>query len=206
METVYLISAVTGGTILIIQTILLLMGGGDGSDVDSDGALDGADVHDVDMHGGDVHDIHDQPGHGDAYQATFLKVLSFKTLVAFFTFFGLGGLACQKAEFSWLPTLLIALGAGSVALYLVAYLMSLLYRLQSRGNLNLANAVGQIGKVYLRIPPERSGTGKVNVVDQGRLVECKATTSGPEIPTGTEVRVVARAGPNMLEVLPVGKE
>lgn len=197
METVYMICAVGGGTVLVIQTILLVIGGVDTTDADPDISVDAADVH-------DIHDVHHTPH--DASEATFLKILSFKTLVAFFTFFGLTGLACQQAEMRPLPTLLLALGAGSVALYIVAYLMSLLNRLQSRGNVNAANAVGQMGKVYLRIPGERTGSGKVNVVVQGRMLECKAITAGPEIPTGSEVRIVGTAGANTLEVVPVGKD
>jgi membrane protein implicated in regulation of membrane protease activity len=192
-----MICAVGGGTVLVIQTILLVIGGVDTTEADPDVSVDATDFQ-------DVHDMHHTPH--DASEATFLKILSFKTLVAFFTFFGLTGLACQQAEMQPLPTLLLALGAGSVALYIVAYLMSLLNRLQSRGNVNSANAVGQLGKVYLRIPGERTGSGKVNVVVQGRMLECKAITAGPEIPTGSEVRIVATAGANTLEVVPVGKE
>ena len=200
METVYLICAVGGGTVLVIQTILLVIGGVDTAEADPDISVD-ADVHD--LSGAD-----DLDGHSphDASEAMFLKVLSFKTLVAFFTFFGLAGLACNQAQFQPLPTILVALGAGSVALYIVAYLMSVLHRLQSRGNVSLSNAVGQLGKVYLRIPGDRLGSGKVNVLVQGRLLECKASTSGPEIPTGAEVRVVGTAGANTLDVVSVGKE
>lgn len=203
MESVYMICAVVGGTILVIQTILLIAGGTTDTDVDADG-----DVGSVDLH-------HDLPGHGDvsdhdathdAHQAAFFKVLSFKTLVAFLTFFGLGGLAFDKAGFTPTPTLLLALGAGCVALYIVAYLMSGLFRLQSQGNVSLQNAVGQVGKVYLRIPGQGAGLGKVTVVIQSRSLECKARTSGPEIPTGSEVRIVGMAESDTLEVLPMEKE
>lgn len=218
METVYLVCAVAGGTILVVQTILLMIGG----DADSghDGSFDGGhDLAGDGVAGDDVgshdfgHDAAARAGHGhdsvaasDAHEAAYLKVLSFKTLVAFATFFGLGGLASLRGGLENLPALFVALGAGSVALYLVAYLMKSLSRLQSRGNVSLANAIGLVGKVYLRVPGERSGVGKVHVVVQGRLVECRATTAGPEIPTGAQARVISVAGPNTLEVVPAGKE
>ena len=215
METVYVICAVAGGTVLVIQFVLLAFGGHIGSgDVDADADVSGGDFH-HDFGGGSGDAGHDAAGHdasdqqtdhADAQQAAFLKFLSFKTVVSFLTFFGLGGLACDQAGFGGLPTLLMAVGAGSVALFLVAYLMSALIRLQSKGNVNLSNATGQTGHVYLRVPGQNSGAGKVNVVVQARLVECKAMTSGPEIPTGSEVRVVGVRGTDTLEVVPVKKE
>jgi len=219
METMYMICAIGGGAVLVIQTVLLLLGGDtDAGGSDIHGGFDAGGLHHdfgMDAGGHDVgqdvghdvgQDVGHEVGHSDAYQASYLKVLSFKTLVAFFTFFGLGGLASRKSGLEPGPTMLIALGAGLAALYVVAYLMSMLFRLQSRGNINLANAVGQTGKVYLRIPEKNSGTGKVNVMVQGRLVECKARTTGTEIPTGAEVKVVGVVGSNTLDVLPVGKE
>jgi hypothetical protein len=188
LRTVFLVCATAGGTVLVVQTILLVLGVG--ADTDSD--LDPGDLHDAGHafghdHGHDHGHLHDHAEAGDS----FLKLISFKTLVAFVTFFGLTGLASQKGGLSLAPTLVISVGAGVAALYIVAYLMSAFSRLQSRGNLDLKNAVGQSAKVYLRIPGQRSGQGKVTVAVQGRRVECKAVTAGPEIPTGSEVQVVA---------------
>lgn len=207
METVYMICAAAGGAILVIQTILLVVGGhSGGDDVQTDGAL-GGDVHiDVAHDAGLDHAASHHETLTDAQQAAFLKVLSFKTVVAFITFFGLAGLAAGKAQFRPVPTLLLGLGAGFLALYLVAYLMSAMNRLQSRGNVSLANAIGQNGKVYLRIPGQRSGAGKVTVVVQGRSVECKALTDGPEIPTGSEVRITSVIDPSTVCVQCEGKE
>ena len=136
METIYLLCATIGGTILVVQTIMLAIGGGHG-----DGDFDAGDLHDGHFDG------HVDHGHGADHGAdhagdTFLKLLSFKTLVAFVTFFGLGGLACLQAGLSNVPSLAIALGAGFLALYLVAYLMTAMSRLQSRGNIDFKNAVG----------------------------------------------------------------
>lgn len=207
METVYMFSAVVGGTILLIQTILLVISGHDTGGMDGHTDFGTADVgHDVDVsHDVGGHDVHHgASGHdtkdSDAQQAAFLKVLSFKTVVAALTFFGLGGLACNKAGVQATPTLLLAIGAGALALYIVAYLMAGLSRLQCQGNVDLQNALGQTGKTYLRIPGEDGGPGKVIVAVQGRAMECKAVTAGPEIPTGSAVRVVGVRGSDTLEV------
>ena len=188
METVYLVCAAVGGTILVVQTLLLLIGLG-GDDVD---------VHDVDVASDFDHD-------GDSSDA-FFKVLSLKTLTAFMTFFGLAGMAARVRGWEPTPTMLVALGAGVVAVIIVAYIMAGLTKLQSKGNVDLTNAVGTEGRVYLRVPAEKSGRGKVIVQVQGRKIECKAVTGGAEIPTGSQVTVVSAPSQDTVEVQPIPQE
>ncbi|MEW6741212.1 MAG: hypothetical protein AB1486_00510 [Planctomycetota bacterium] len=201
MESLFFWCAVVGGTVLVIQTLMLLLGGL-GGDTEAHTDVD-HDVGTTEVHG---HDMSHDSTVTDAQHALFLKLLSLKTIVAFLTFFGLAGLSAVHAGTEAIPTLLIALGAGIAAMVAVAYLMAGLSRLQARGNINLQNAIGHPGKVYLRIPPHRAGPGKVTVVFQGRSVECKAVTGGLEIPTGARVWVVGLSGSDTLEVAPMEKE
>jgi hypothetical protein len=173
MRMIYFWSAVVGGGLLVIQVALALLGG----DADADADFDGAEIHD---------------GGGGG--------LSFRTVVAFITFFGLSGMASLKAGVSSFWTLMIALGSGGVAFWLVGLVMFQLSRLKSSGNLDIANAVGVEGKVYLTVPAENSGSGKVTLPIQGRTQEFKAVTRGPAIPTGRMCRVVAVRGGDTLEV------
>lgn len=189
METVFLVCAVIGGTLLVIQTLMLVIGGGD-TDFDDVSDVDISDL-DTDMHADEVQ-AHD----------AFLKILSLKTVVAFLTFFGLSGLAAGRAQFSTTMTLVSSVGAGLVSVYIVAWLMAALARLQSRGNLDLARAPGNTAKVYVLIPAERKGSGKVTLALQGRMVECKAVTDGAEISTGTQVQVLGLVGADTLQVTP----
>ncbi len=177
MEATYFYSAVVGGSLLVLQLLMLLFGGDHPADADLDADLSSAD-------GGDHFD-----SASDA-NASFLKLLSLKAIIAFATFFGLAGLACLRAELSMELTLVISLAAGCSGFLIVAYLMAALAKLNSQGNLDLHNAVGLRGKVYLRIPAEHSGTGRVSVALQGRRVECKAVTAGPELATGCQVQIV----------------
>jgi hypothetical protein len=183
MESLYFWCAVVGGTILVLQTLLLVLGGGD---ADAD-ATDGG---------------HDLAAHDDAANA-FFKVLSLKAIVAFLTFFGLAGLGAGHAGVSRVPTLLVALAAGGAAFYMVVWLMEGLSRLQAHGNIDLDNALGSVGRVYLRVPARRAGRGKVTITVQGRTLECKALTAGNELETGATVRVVAVPEPNVVEVAAV---
>lgn len=178
MATLYLVCAVIGGGILVLQTILMIVGGVH-ADFDSDGG----------HHGG--HDGSDD---------VFFKVLSFKTLVAFLAFFGVAGMWGNSIGVGAGRTLLLSVGAGSLAVFVVGWLMSGLARLQAQGNVDLAAAVGRAGHVYLRVPPHDSGVGKVVVELQGRRVECKAFTRGAEIPTGAQARIVGIVGEDVLEI------
>lgn len=135
----------------------------------------------------------------------FFDYLSLKAIVAFFTFFGLTGMLLSASEWSPFPgsTVVGALGAGVVAFYVVGIIMRAFQRLQARGNVSLRNAVGKIATVYLRIPPENQGAGKVTVEIQNRTVEARAVTPGAELVTGAKVQVVAIVGADTLEVTPV---
>lgn len=188
MKTLYLLCATVGGTVLLVQTILLAVGAGG----DADAGVDPEDLHAGDGDHGSAHDGHDA-----------FKLLSLKAIVAFLTFFGLAGLAADQASVEPGPTLAIAGVAGTGALYLVAYLLAAMSKLHSQGNLDINNAVGQTGQVYLRVPQSNSGHGKVTVAVQGRKVQLKAVTPGAEISTGAEVRIVAAPAPDTVEVVPV---
>jgi ABC-type transport system involved in cytochrome c biogenesis permease subunit len=174
MHTFYLWSAMIGGGLLVLQLLLTLVGG----DSDVDGEVDG-DV------GAD--------GVG----------LSFRTAVAFMTFFGLGGMMSLNAGLAPLLSLALACLAGAVAFWLVGLAMFQISRLRSSGNVDVANAVGAEGKVYLKVPAERAGEGRVTIPIQGRTMQFRAITRGPELPTGCLCRVVAVHAGDTLEIEPV---
>lgn len=159
-----------GGGALLVLQILVTLLGGD-SDGDVEGDLDGAGGH-----------------------------LSFRTVVAFMTFFGIGGSAALSSGMGAWPALGIAAAAGSVAFWLVGLAMLQLARLRSSGNVAIENAIGVEARVYLGVPAERSGTGAVTVPIQGRTMQYKAVTRGPAIATGQFCKVVGVHAGDTLEV------
>ena len=185
MSTVFLYCAVIGGTILVLQFLLLLFGVGGDTDVGGEHAT---------ASGG--HDV----GHD---QSAFLKLFSLQTVSTFLTFFGLVGLGTSELGWSTSAVSIVAIAAGVVALFVVAKLMRSLSRLQSHGNVDLQNAVGHTGSVYLRIPKAGDGHGRVLMNVQGRTVECRAVSYAEEIPTGASIRVIDRTDDDVLVVAPV---
>jgi membrane protein implicated in regulation of membrane protease activity len=201
MSYVYGTCAIIGGTVMVCQFLLTLVGlghdvhDGGGGDVGHDFAGDhgGGDAgHDASHEG--VHDDH----HADS--TWLFGVITFRTMVAALAFFGLAGLAADSAGASPPVTIGIALVAGLAAMYGVHSMMQFLRKMREEGTVRIASAVGCTGTVYLRVPGQKTGAGKVTVDIRGREVEYEAMTAGEELPTGARVVVIDVLGPDTVEV------
>ena len=197
--------AAVGGTVLIIQFALSLIGlGGEAFDVDVSGDVDGDFSGDFDVDGdfvGESHPLDHLDVPDQHVGSTWLfGVITFRTVVAALAFFGLAGLWAEAIGASTPNVLLIAAAAGFAAMMGVYWLMRGMKKLQADGNVRIQRAVGRHGTVYLRIPGNRSGTGKIQFNLQNRTMEFLATTSGPDLPTGAKVVVVGIVNPTTLEV------
>jgi hypothetical protein len=195
-ETIYLTCALAGGTLLVGQFLLGLLGLGGHHDTGGD-----HDFHDVSGH--DAHDTHGDQADHDTQHSWFVGLLTFRSLVAALTLFGLVGLA-STVNFKHEPqvSLPLAVAAGAGALFGVAYLMRSLHRLRSDGTVRIERAVGQSGTVYLTIPGQKTGVGKVTLRLQNRTVEYQAQTTHPQLPTGSKIVVTAVLSPDTVEVAP----
>jgi hypothetical protein len=195
MSWMYTLFAIVGGTVLVCQFLLTLVGIGG----DADFADDLGDVpHDV---GGDTGDAAHDVSH-DAHHSTnwLFGVLTFRTVIAAITFFGLAGLGGLSGNLSPMAALLVALTAGAGALFGVHWIMSQLHRLQDDGTVRIGRAVGKKGIVYLSVPPNKTGAGKVHLNLQNRTVEYLAMTADDRIPTGAQVVVTEVLGPDTVAV------
>jgi hypothetical protein len=200
MDNFYLICAVIGGTILVCQFLMTLAGIGH-HDVAIDHDMDAGAGHGIGHEAAHDHDHADGDPHGGSW---FVGMLSFRTIVAAFAFFGVAGKFGTASGFEPTVTIVLAVAAGASAMFLVAWMMRGLYRLRSEGTIRIERSVGAPGTVYLTVPPNRSGTGKVTLHLQDRTMEYQAITAEQsEIPTGTKVVAVAIVGPGTVEVSPV---
>src|SRR4051812_8835347 len=197
MGTLFLITAVVGGTILVCQFLLTLLGlGHDGGGL---GHHMGGDFH-TDVHvGGDSHVFHAHGTHTDANEhdnsTHVFSVISFRTLVAAIAFFGVSGRAALSAGYAQSTALVLALIVGAAAMYGMYSLMRVIAGLNSSGNERIGNAIGRRATVYLRIPATRSGAGKVQLSMQNRIVEYQAFTDESEtLQSGESVEVVDVTG------------
>jgi hypothetical protein len=204
LSTIYLIAAVVGGTVLVCQFVLTLMGMGD------DGADMGDASFDGDVTGDAVHAGHDHATtlseaadgefqHPDS--SWLFGILSFRTLVAASAFFGAAGSAALAAGFSQPMSLIVAAAVGLGAMYGMYGLMRLISGLKSSGNERIRNALGRPATVYIPIPAARKGAGKVQLSMQNRIVEYQAVTEDDEpLKTGQSVQVVGIVGSDVVKV------
>lgn len=179
MHSVYIASALGGGALLLIQAAFSVFGSHDG------------DIHFDAPHELGGHDASDDMAGGG---------LSFRTAVAFISFFGVGGWVAMDSGFGGGASLAIAVVTGSIAFWLVGLALTQMNRLRASGTIDIQNTLGVEGTVYLTVPGERGGEGSVTVPIQGRTMQFKAVTRGREIKTGHLCRVVAVASSDTLEV------
>lgn len=176
--------AVPSTLLLLVQTFMMFLGMGNGEDgLDGDvdelpDASDGVDIEALDSWGLDG-----------------LRIFTTRGIVAFFVVFGWVGIILLGEGVRLWITVLIAALCGFAMMVVLAYLFKLVMKLRSDGNTDNRNAIGSAGKVYLTIPPSRSGEGKVHLMLQGSYVERDAVTDDEApIPTGAEVIVVGVSG------------
>jgi hypothetical protein len=142
-------------------------------------------------------------GHGN-FSTWLFSVLSFKTITAALAFFGLAGCAANSAGMSSAAQVIIATTAGFGAMYGVHWIMKGLFRLSEDNTIRLDRSVGKEGTVYLTIPADRKGVGKVQFKLQNRLVDYPAITGHDEpLKTGAKIRIVAVVGASTVEVEPL---
>ena len=134
-------------------------------------------------------------------------IFSIRTIGAFFAGFGWAGAAMLQAGISTGAATFVATLSGSAFLGVVIYLMSYLHSLRQEGTLDYSNAVGNVGNVYLPIPPKRKGMGQVEVMVQGRLRIVQALSdSEKKIGNRVAVRVTDTIDEQTILVKPLEDE
>ncbi len=183
LEKIYWCFAIPFSLLFVIQLILTFFGG-DMDAVEVDGDADFSIDHDTGMD---------------------FQFLSIKNMIAFFTIFGWSGIACiDSGMANWL-TLLISTSCGVVMMVIMASIVYFMGKLTESGTLNLKNAIGQTGSVYLTIPAKRTGMGKVQIKVQGLQTLDALTDSEEDIKTGGIVDVVDIINDEILLVRLSGK-
>lgn len=173
--------------IFVIQSVLTFIGadaGDGGIDTDVDTGFD-SEAADATVDGG-------------------TNLYTFRNFVNFILGFGWSAILLQEKIHS-IPLLLLVSAVIGVALVAaVMYLFKWLSSMQQSGNINLYKAaVGCNGTVYLPIPAERQGEGKVQISINGAVREYNALTDGDALKTSTPIRVVEVIGPGTVVVEPL---
>jgi len=139
-------------------------------------------LHDSDVSPDGTIADHADSGYGD------FKLISVRSVLAFITFFGWGGVIWGRLG---VLGFLIALFCGSVMMSASAAIIFFILRLQHSGNVASEDFIGKTGSVYLGIPGGRAQPGKATITVAGYTHEIPVVADEP-IPTGTPVSVVEK--------------
>ena len=171
--------------VFVIQTVMTFLGAAGDSDFDINSDMDA---------GGDVADTSvgaDSAAHEAAHAGSGMNLLTFRNFINFLIGFGWTAILLQKSVPATGLRMLISIAVGVVLVILVMLLFKWLTDMQETGNINVyKSAVDCQGTVYLTIPGERAGEGKVQITINNAVREYAALTDGPALKTGTRIRVV----------------
>jgi len=198
----YLAIGVASLTVMFFWMLLNVLGFGGGGEaldaMDATDALDGVDAAD----GLDAADA--AAAGGDAADAT-ANVFTFRSILAFFGGFGWSGVLAMDSGLSAGASFLVSIPVGLFFFLLTYAVLLFLLGMSASGSLDYKNAIGETGEVYLSIPPNRSGTGKIQVRVQGRMKTVTAyNDSDREAETHSRVRVIDQIDASTLLVEPLG--
>lgn len=178
IEKIYWMVTIISSVVFLIQMISVFVLG------DMDGGVDGDTDFDV------------ETDTGIPYQFFTLR-----NLVGFMTVFGWTGLGSIANGNTNVTTILISVIGGLLMMALMTLLFYSISKLTDSGNLNMKNAKGKTGSVYIPIAAKRDGIGKIQVKIQSSLRELDAVTDDEEdLKTGMVVTVVKVFDGNLLLV------
>lgn len=153
--------------IFVIQTVMTFLGLRD---------------HDADF------DMDTSDGSFDADPS--MNLLTFRNLVNFCLGFGWTAVLMHEKIESNALLIIVSVIVGILLVAIVMWIFKWLSEMQQTGNIDVhKSAVGCEGKVYLTIPGERKGEGKVQITINNAVREYDAVTDGETIKTGTAIKV-----------------
>lgn len=173
--------AIFASGVFLIQMVMTFIGIGD------------ADGGDADFDLGD--------GSGDTLDTGgTLQLFSVRNIINFLLGVGWGGVCFSGTIHNSALLALVALLTGCVFVAVFIFLFRQMHRLEHDGAFRVEDCVGQVADVYLRIPAERQGEGKIQFSFQGSVQELPAITDGEAIATGQKVRVCEVIGGHTVRV------
>ena len=172
--------AIASSLIFIIETVLTFIGADVEMDMDTD------------------FDIADGGFEGDPS----MNLYTFRNLVNFLLGMSWTAILLQEQIASKALLMIIAFAVGALLVFAVMMLFKGLSKMQQSGNIDVyRSAVGCSGRVYLTVPAERKGAGKVQININNAVREYDALTdSEDDLKTGTSIKVTEVLDTNTLLV------
>lgn len=173
MQQMFWGCAIVASIVFIIQMVLTMLGM-DGHDVDVDfdvADFGSADADTMDLGGG-------------------LSLFSIRNLINFFVGFGWAGISLHSLISNTFLLIVVSVLIGVAFVLMFFYIKKQTKKFEANGAFNIQNCAGKTASVYLRIPGNNEGKGKVQISINGASHEIDAITLGEAIPTGARVHII----------------
>lgn len=170
---VYWVIALITSLVFVIQMVLTFIGIGDtDADVDFGGDADFSDGNTLDVGGA-------------------MQLFTIRNFINFLLGLGWGGVCLASVIPNPLLLSLAAIAVGCLFVYVFLVLYKQMFRLEKNGAYHIKDCVGQTVDVYLTVPAQRGGMGKVQVSFNGSVQELAALTDSEQpLRSGAKVRVL----------------
>ena len=153
--------------IFLIQMVLTFIGSdaSDGTSADFDGDFDGGDAP--------------------------FQFFSFRNLMNFLLGFSWTGISFYKIIPNQTVLILLAVAVGGLFVYFFFLIIRALMRLSEDNTFKLSETIGKTAEVYVPIPENKSGRGKITISVRGTMHELEAMTAGARIPSNVMVKILS---------------
>ena len=162
---VYWIIAGVASIVFVIQMIMTFVG------------LDASDGLNVDLD-------------GDVSADGPFQLFSLRNLTNFLLGFGWGGVCFYNTFSSNALVALFACLTGIVFVLLFFFMIKMILKLNKDNTFRISETLNKTADVYLNIPAEKTGKGKIQISVRGSVHEIAAMTNGERIPSGGKARVI----------------
>lgn len=128
------------------------------------------------------------------------QLFSLRNLINFLLGFSWTGISFYTSIAN--PSLLIglSLGIGVLFVYLFFIIIKQIQKLAEDNSFNIKNTLNKIAEVYLAIPENKKGKGKIIISVNGAFHELEAMTENSKIESGAVVKVVKIENKHLLIV------
>lgn len=169
---VYWTIALVTSLVFVIQMVLTFIGIGDSdADIDFGGDTDFTDGGTLDVGGA-------------------MQLFTIRNFVNFLLGLGWGGVCFYDLVPNTVWHAVVAFITGIFFVYIFLFIYKQMFRLEKNGALDIKESVGKTVDVYLTIPGNRAGVGKVQISFNGSVQELNAMTDEEQpIRSGSKVLV-----------------
>ena len=131
----------------------------------------------------------DFDGDLDAVHGPF-QLFSFRNLINFLMGFGWTGVAFYHSFENQMFLVILSAIVGCLFVVIFFIVIKQIMKLTEDNTFNIDKLICKTAEVYLRIPEQKSGKGKVQVSLNGSNHELLAVTETEEIPSGNLVKII----------------